>query len=160
MGRLVTAAGGHYVVDGVVELVGGFLNALEILPESAGDGLLDGVEFVGHRQAGASRRPRSQILGASGRFRQRAEGACVPRCDLADSVRAAGRPLWAARSAFRTMAARANWGGTVLRRSLTPTMPASEGGRYKDLCPATAFEAQGKPFTQRRSADTRQAAKN
>src|SRR5579885_1984747 len=53
VGWLIAAAGGYHVVDGVVQVVGGNLNAFEILAQCARDGLLDSVGFLWHFGSGA-----------------------------------------------------------------------------------------------------------
>ncbi len=47
VGGAAAGAGGHDVADGLVQLVGGTLDALEILAQGAGDGLVDGVDRIG-----------------------------------------------------------------------------------------------------------------
>jgi len=48
VGRLAAGAGRYDVVDGLLEFVTGALNALEVVAESASNGLFDGIGFRCH----------------------------------------------------------------------------------------------------------------
>jgi len=47
VGGPAAGAGGDDVADGLMKLVGGALDALEILAESARDGLVNGARWIG-----------------------------------------------------------------------------------------------------------------
>jgi hypothetical protein len=46
--RFAAGAGGDYVVDGLLKFVAGALNALQVVAESASNGLFDGIGFRCH----------------------------------------------------------------------------------------------------------------
>ena len=48
IGRLAAGAGGDYIVDGLLEILAGALNALEVVAKGASNGLFDSVGFRCH----------------------------------------------------------------------------------------------------------------